>query len=197
MKLYNVDQIAELLGLSPLTIRKWLRNGKLDGTKIGKSYRISDDELKSLFPEGLFFFPADSFEIEKPLVNVRGNEKLLKELYPELYKQEQERNAHVDSWEAFKERVIEDIKRRFPYTWNPDEEIWNKDHTDCIYGSQPEAQDIFYSGKYKEEVDKFNRLLEMIQEKYGLKDEDIVEIKRTSENIILLTCGKEIFRVDY
>jgi len=195
--MYTVEEVAKLLNLKPTTIRTWIKQKKLKGTKIGKSYRISKDELKKLFPEGLFFFPADSFEIDKPPVEVLGNEKLHQELYPESFEEAQARNTYVDSWEAFKEKITEDIKRRFPYPFKGDEvAYWNQDHTNYLQGSDPDAWDIFYSGKYKEEVDKFNRLLEMFQEKYGLKDEDIVEIKRTSENIILLTCGREIHRVE-
>lgn len=198
MKLYSVDETAELLGLSPLTIRKWLRADKLKGTKVGKSWRISDEELKRLFPEGSFFGFIDESGLIQTPVKVAGNDKLFQNLYPEGFEQYKAVGSHVDSWEEFKEKTIEDIERRFPY---PLEKLktreWNEGHTDFKHVDVPDEYVLFYSEKHKEEIDKFNRLLEMLQKRYGLKEDDIFEVKRTAENITLLTCAKEIFKMDY
>ena len=34
-KLYTVQEASEALGVSPLTLGKWLREGKITGTKFG------------------------------------------------------------------------------------------------------------------------------------------------------------------
>jgi excisionase family DNA binding protein len=42
---YTVDEVAELLGLHVKTVRGYVRDGKLQATRIGKSYRIAADDL--------------------------------------------------------------------------------------------------------------------------------------------------------
>jgi len=46
-KLYSVEEAAELLGISPLTLGNWLRAGKITGTKIGRKWRITDSDLQA------------------------------------------------------------------------------------------------------------------------------------------------------
>lgn len=45
-KLYTVQEASEVFGVSPLTLGRWLREGKLIGTKIGKQWRITETDLQ-------------------------------------------------------------------------------------------------------------------------------------------------------
>lgn len=45
-KIYTVEQISGHLGLHPKTIRRYIREGQIAATKIGKQYRITSDELE-------------------------------------------------------------------------------------------------------------------------------------------------------
>lgn len=48
-KYYTTKQVAEILGLAPFTIRKYVREGKLKAERIGgqrEIIRISESELK-------------------------------------------------------------------------------------------------------------------------------------------------------
>lgn len=49
-KFYTIDKIAEILGLHPKTIRKFITEGKLAACKVGKQWRISGHDL-SVFME--------------------------------------------------------------------------------------------------------------------------------------------------
>ncbi|MBD8497893.1 helix-turn-helix domain-containing protein [Paenibacillus arenosi] len=49
-KFYTIDQIAEILGMHHKTIRKFITEGKLRATKVGKQWRISGHDL-SIFME--------------------------------------------------------------------------------------------------------------------------------------------------
>ena len=49
-KFYTIDQIAEILGMHHITIRKFITEGKLRANKVGKQWRISGHDL-SLFME--------------------------------------------------------------------------------------------------------------------------------------------------
>ena len=49
MKLYDVDELAEILGVGLPTIRKYLREGRLKGTKPAKRWYVSEEALKEYF----------------------------------------------------------------------------------------------------------------------------------------------------
>jgi excisionase family DNA binding protein len=50
-KYYTVDEIAELIKVHPKTLRRYIREGRLRATKVGKSWRVSGHDL-SVFTEG-------------------------------------------------------------------------------------------------------------------------------------------------
>jgi len=45
MKVYTVDEVAKQLKLNPETIRVYIRGGDLQASYIGKSYRITEEDL--------------------------------------------------------------------------------------------------------------------------------------------------------
>lgn len=45
-RLYNVDEAAERLSVTKGTLREWLRLGKVKAVKFGKTWKISDTELR-------------------------------------------------------------------------------------------------------------------------------------------------------
>ena len=44
-KFYRIREVAEMLKLAKSTVRKYLANGKLTGSKIGRIWRISQDDI--------------------------------------------------------------------------------------------------------------------------------------------------------
>ena len=46
------DEVAEIIRVSGKTVREWLRKGTLKGVKIGKIWRIREDDLKALLSGG-------------------------------------------------------------------------------------------------------------------------------------------------
>ncbi|GAB1269087.1 helix-turn-helix domain-containing protein [Aurantivibrio infirmus] len=42
---YTVDQIADLIDMHPKTIRRYIQDGKLKATKLGKQYRVANNDL--------------------------------------------------------------------------------------------------------------------------------------------------------
>ncbi len=49
-KYFSVEQISEMLHIHPKTVQRYIREGKLNARKIGKSWRVSGHDL-SLFTE--------------------------------------------------------------------------------------------------------------------------------------------------
>ncbi len=62
---YNVEQIAQMLNIHPKTIQRYIREGKLHATKIGKSWRVTGHDL-SRFTEGTSSTSA-GIPAEKPV----------------------------------------------------------------------------------------------------------------------------------
>ncbi|MBT3320092.1 MAG: helix-turn-helix domain-containing protein [Clostridia bacterium] len=49
---YSVDKISELLDMHPKTIQRYIREGKLRATKVGKSWRVSGHDLSAFMETG-------------------------------------------------------------------------------------------------------------------------------------------------
>lgn len=49
MKLYDVEEVAEMLYVGLPTIRRYLREGKLKGKKMAKRWYVSEDSIKEYF----------------------------------------------------------------------------------------------------------------------------------------------------
>ena len=47
-KLYTTEEVAGLLKVSVITIRRYIKSGKLKASKIGKDYRIKESDIESL-----------------------------------------------------------------------------------------------------------------------------------------------------
>lgn len=51
---YNVEELSELLGVQPKTIREMLKTGKLHGKKLARRWYVSEEDIRAYFqePEG-------------------------------------------------------------------------------------------------------------------------------------------------
>lgn len=46
MKIYTPEEAAQILKLNGQTIRRFLREGRLKGSKIGRTWRITEEQIK-------------------------------------------------------------------------------------------------------------------------------------------------------
>lgn len=46
-RLLSTEEVAERLNVSPLTVRKWLRSGKLRGIKVSVLWRVRESDLNA------------------------------------------------------------------------------------------------------------------------------------------------------
>jgi excisionase family DNA binding protein len=51
-KLLRIESAAELLGISPWTIRSWIAQGRIRSLKVGSRRLIQEMEIKRLVSEG-------------------------------------------------------------------------------------------------------------------------------------------------
>ncbi len=42
---YTLQEVAEMLKISYMTVFRWVKNGKLDASRVGKQYRIKKETL--------------------------------------------------------------------------------------------------------------------------------------------------------
>ncbi len=49
MKLYDVEDLAKLLGLQERTVRKLLKTGQLKGRKLAKRWYVTAESMKEYF----------------------------------------------------------------------------------------------------------------------------------------------------
>ena len=47
-KLYRTGKVAEILGVNRVTVIRWIKQGKIKAVRVGKEYRIPEDEVKRL-----------------------------------------------------------------------------------------------------------------------------------------------------
>ncbi len=66
---YSVDKIAEILGIHPKTVRRYIIEGKLRAVKVGKQYRINGHDL-SVFVEGRGMCSPDDAQEENSVVKL-------------------------------------------------------------------------------------------------------------------------------
>lgn len=45
-ELYTPEEVADILKINPHTVRQYLRDDKLKGFKIGRSWRVKEEDLK-------------------------------------------------------------------------------------------------------------------------------------------------------
>lgn len=88
-KLLTPKDAAEILSLSPVTIKKWLWQGKLKGIKVGSVWRIRESDLKAFLKtnnDGEEKLSRDDLEAVK-----RGLEDIKAGRYVTLEEYEQDR----------------------------------------------------------------------------------------------------------
>lgn len=50
-KYYTTDEVAEICRVTIWTVREWIKEGKLKGIKRGRSYLITEEDLKAYLEE--------------------------------------------------------------------------------------------------------------------------------------------------
>lgn len=68
-KYYTVEQIAELLAMHPKTIQRYIREGKLRASKVGKGWRVTGHDL-SVFTESAGLTGRETPKHERDKVSV-------------------------------------------------------------------------------------------------------------------------------
>jgi excisionase family DNA binding protein len=48
MMLYRTGKVAEMLGVHKVTVIRWIKQGKIKAVRIGKEFRVPEDEVKRL-----------------------------------------------------------------------------------------------------------------------------------------------------
>ena len=79
--LYSVDDLHDELGISKMTIRAYLRDGRLKGKKFGVSWYVTDQALKDYFTQPHIESTPKS---EHPIVEPVKSDKIVQNTYEDL-----------------------------------------------------------------------------------------------------------------
>ncbi len=52
LKLYEIPDIAEALGIHPVTARRYLKEGRIPGRKEGKNWLVTEEAMLTYFQTG-------------------------------------------------------------------------------------------------------------------------------------------------
>lgn len=58
LKLYTLDNISRLVGVSKTTLYRYVKDGKLQAVKIGKAWMITEEKLRAFIDRGTAPKPA-------------------------------------------------------------------------------------------------------------------------------------------
>lgn len=50
--LYTLQEVAKILKVSERTLYRWIKDGKLKAHKVGRNWRVKEEDLKKLKGEG-------------------------------------------------------------------------------------------------------------------------------------------------
>ena len=78
---YSVEDLTEILNLHPKTIRRFIREGKIQGRKIGRTWQVHRDELKEYAHTELINRPEKPAEYSAEYSTLHGDERIE---YPRL-----------------------------------------------------------------------------------------------------------------
>ena len=97
---YTVDDLVKILGLTKLTVRKYLYTGKIEGAiKVGKRYYVSSRNLDRWLNKGSVFSRPDKYIlklIEETVKRVQQeNYELMKRKIKEELKKEMEQKYEL------------------------------------------------------------------------------------------------------
>lgn len=53
-KLFTIDDVARMMGFTPRTIRNYIKDGALQGRKVGAQWRFTMADIKNLFNNNVF-----------------------------------------------------------------------------------------------------------------------------------------------
>jgi len=52
MKLYDLKEVAQMLGVSYLTVYNYVRQGRIKSVRVGRFLRVTQEEVERIMKEG-------------------------------------------------------------------------------------------------------------------------------------------------
>ncbi len=79
LTLYSIDDLHEMLGISKMTLRAYLREGRLKGRKLGVSWFVTENAIREYFEEAELMHQSSSQKGRKYTYIVQGINDLVSE----------------------------------------------------------------------------------------------------------------------
>ncbi len=101
LTLYSVDDLHEKLGLSKMTIRAYLREGKIRARKLGVQWYVTEEALREYFDE-----PAQQRSSSSPKKSSAGNVRYVVKGVNDLVSEKQECETLDETIECIENQAI-------------------------------------------------------------------------------------------
>jgi excisionase family DNA binding protein len=106
LTLYSVDDLHEQLGLSKMTIRTYLREGRIRGRKLGVSWYVTEEALREYFGESTDSSGSDETEEHEENRNTQEHFKYVVQGVNDLVSEKQECESIEDTIECLENQAI-------------------------------------------------------------------------------------------
>jgi excisionase family DNA binding protein len=130
-RILTVDEAAEMLRLNPQVVREYLRKRKLPGCKIGRHWRVSEDEIERFVREG------------------RWNARTEREV----------QNARVREWRSLspeeRRRRLDSIAGKFPSSGHAVDDFLREKHAET---AEEERRLLRREWRYLDREEKLRRI---------------------------------------
>lgn len=117
---FDVNELAKRFNLHPITIRRYIKKGRLNGQKIGNRWFITEDSFKSFLDSPYYKSPkakegqkAEAEEEAKSLQKISLQNRLreLQEEISKLGKSGEKDTALTAEVKALKAKILSDIEK--------------------------------------------------------------------------------------
>ncbi len=66
LKLYNLDELSKILEVNKVTLRGYIEQGRLKAVKVGRSYRVTEEDLREfLLRQGKGLSKEEGIELKE------------------------------------------------------------------------------------------------------------------------------------
>lgn len=66
LRLYTLDELSKILEVNKVTLRGYIEKGRLKAVKIGRSYRVTEEDLREfLLKRGRGLYKEEGMELKK------------------------------------------------------------------------------------------------------------------------------------
>jgi len=81
-KFFTTEQVAAILQVHPFTILKYIKQGKLNGVKLGRVYRIKESDINIFIDDRTTKPKKETYKVKEPKLELEEKKEIEEEKLP-------------------------------------------------------------------------------------------------------------------